>query len=481
MCYPPFTSGTLGGLAAMVFLAATVMLYRTTRGQPAASPRPAGASVWKLNLGLICLVFLAGLYCNTGTLTPYALTNVPRVDATTGYLFSVDHELFRSLYEFVNGGDRSQWDHAILLRRILYPALAWPFMRVWGFETGGVIASLVCNVAGLLAGLWLLRRQIGERGAIFAGWLLAFYPGAAYWAGLPYIYALIFPCSLLLMNGLVALTGSISLRRIVLVSLGMGVAYLAYDLVFFFLPASLLALGWQRRWREAAVSVTAQVLPLLVWSMILRFGFGQAAVNSNTGIFSVVLNAYLHPGETAAWRELAAQVPLSGWHVWFGANFLFLPALLLGLVVLNAVTSRLKPSSAETALLLTAVALFLFANLAPPYVNQWNLRGAWISRLYQPLFPALVFFAARWWQALPPLRPGLRLIVFAGVLGASLGNALIVFGPILHNPGRVSEQAFYAFYTHTDVLLLHSYEQNLDEHGRRPLGFPRPVEAKSVP
>jgi hypothetical protein len=49
------------------------------------------------------------------------------------------------------------------------------------------------------------------------------------------------------------------------------------------------------------------------------------------------------------------------------------------------------------------------------------------------------------------------------------GNALIVFGPVLHNPFRLSERAFYGFCNHTDVHFL--YEHHLEQFGRSPVGF----------
>jgi hypothetical protein len=117
--------------------------------------------------------------------------------------------------------------------------------------------------------------------------------------------------------------------------------------------------------------------------------------------------------------------------------------------------------------------LFLFNNLAPDYYGAaWVMRGTWISRIYQPIFPALVLFAARWWQHLPPLDWGRRALVWIVLGGALAGNALIVFGPILDNPLKVSETAFYRFYNHTDLHWV--YEENLHGYGRRPLGFPKP-------
>ena len=104
------------------------------------------------------------------------------------------------------------------------------------------------------------------------------------------------------------------------------------------------------------------------------------------------------------------------------------------------------------------------------------MRGTWIARLYQPVFPVLIIFIARWWQHLPEGRPRLRVFAGAAVGLALLGNALVIFGPILNNPGRISEQAFYRFYNHTDVHWI--YGDYLRDFGRRPLGFPEPQSGK---
>jgi hypothetical protein len=88
------------------------------------------------------------------------------------------------------------------------------------------------------------------------------------------------------------------------------------------------------------------------------------------------------------------------------------------------------------------------------------------------VFPALVLFAARWWQNLPPLDWRRRALVWTALGCTAAGNALIIFGPILGNPLKVSETAFYRFYNHSELHWL--YESHLREYGRRPIGFPRP-------
>jgi hypothetical protein len=193
---------------------------------PTSAARPPASGRWRWHLAGASLLLLSGLYCNTGTLSPYGNTHFGHLVKETGYLYNNDHPHFRVLFDFVDGAPKKVWDKALLLRRVLYDVIAWPLMKAGGFEIGGTIASLVFNVAGFAVGISLLRRRIGERGAIFAAWILALYPGAMYWGGLPYPYALIFPLSLLLTIALMDLPG-LRLLPLAGVSLAMGVAYLS--------------------------------------------------------------------------------------------------------------------------------------------------------------------------------------------------------------------------------------------------------------
>ena len=483
LSYPPWYSLELGLLAGGVFVVAVAGLYWLSRQAPVPAPgdRTAAPS-WFWHVAGSGLLFLAGLYCNTGTLAPYANTAARFLVAPdTGYLYSVDHHHFRALFDFVNGAERATWEHALMLRRILYSVLAWPFTRLGGFEVGGVVAGLIFNGAGFLAGVWLLRHRLGTRAAIFAAWLLALYPGAAYWVGMPYAYTLIFPCSLLCMLGLMALADAPPPKRLVVICFAMGFAYLAYDLALFFLPATLFLLAWRRRWTAATAACATQMLPTMLWLAVLRFGFGIPLVNANTSSMGAAAGAYLHPGDLGLWWVQASGIAGTGWDTFFGANFLFLPALCLLIVALNPSTARIRPSLAEAALALAVVGVFLFMNLAPAYAGAWQLRGSWIARLFQPVFPAFIVFAARWWRNLPPLGAGRRALVWAAVIGAAAGNALVVFGPILADPGHISREAFYRFYTHNDKLLATPYDDILRTWGRRPLGFPAPLPESSRP
>jgi hypothetical protein len=483
---PILYCGAIGDVAAAVLLACVAIWWRLASDATGIAPSPSlRRNRWRWHLTGAAVLFLLGLYCNTGTLAPYASTSSPIVLPETGYAYNGDHRHFRVLFDFVDGRGRATWDHAILLRRILFPALGWPLMKLFGFEIGGALASLALNTAAFVYALVLIRRFIGERAGVFCAWILALYPGAAYWAGLPYPYALIFPASLLLMLGLMRLCEGVGGWRLVALSFAMGIAYLGYDLAAFFIPATVIALGGRRRWGRACASAALQLAPSAMWTAVLIFHFGQPLENANTTIYHSVFLSYLHPSALAQdWRAIV-RVPAIGADIFFAANFIFIPALFLFVLVVNPFTSRIRFHLAETALLFSGLALFLFLNLAPNSFTGWAMNGTWIARLYQPVFPALVIFAARWWQGLPSLPPPLRGIIAGALAATTLGNALVVFGPILGNPGRVSENAFYRFYNHTEAHYL--YAANLESLGRRPLGFPRrqlpppaPSEVKSA-
>ena len=475
---PRYYTRNIGYIAAFFFTAAILGFLIVNRKPNSSSPpvlspdqKAFASGRWGWHLTGVSCLMLAGLYCNTGTLAPYGNTHFGHVVKDTGFLYNSDHEYFRVIFDFVDGAPLSVWDNAIFLRRILYHVLAWPFMKIGGFEIGGAIASIAFNFSAFIISLFLIKKRIGEKGAIFAGWLLALYPGSMYWGGLPYPYALIFPLSLLLM---VALFDLPNLRPLplCLISLAMGVSYLSYDLSVYFLPSAMLLLAWKKRLKAAAVSAVLQIIPALVWLLYLNLVLGQNLENSNSISYRAIISSYLNVRDLVAWFNYASDFPNVALDVWFGANFIFIPALFLVLFAINPITARIRFAPAEIALLFVSAGLFLFNNLAPDYHGEspWVMRGTWIARIYQPVFPAIIFFSARWWQALPSLRQPYRVLLLLLLSITIAGNALITFGPILNNPFKLSEHAFYRFYNHTDLHW--AYEANLKNYGHRPLGSP---------
>lgn len=469
---PILYSRTVAYSALAAFIAALLALRRLTPNESIPALAPADASPrFTLHVTAAALVFLAGLYFATGTLAPYANTLLSPPDPATGYLYNGDHATHRTLFAFVDGEPRAAWQDSLLLRRVLYAVLAWPWMHGLGFELGGVVFNLCANLLGFLAGVAMVRRHVGLRGATLAAWLFALYPGAAYWVGQPYAYALIFPLGIAAFWILLELSAARP-ARLALLSLALGTIYLTYDFHVYFLPASLLLLVWQRRWTAAAASAFLQILPLGAWLWVMKNVVRVPLENSNTGVYRELFVSFFTPRPFAETLPRLTALPETALDIFLGANFLFLPLLALLVWALDFSWAHFTRHRAVPALLAAGAALFIFCNFPPPLPTVWNLTGSWIARLYQPLFPALVFSLAWWWQErLPsaPLARGCRVVLVGATLAA---NALVCFGPITGLRAPLAETAFYRFYDHTDLHWV--YERNLRIHGRRPLGFPRP-------
>jgi hypothetical protein len=149
--------------------------------------RQAAASLLLVALGWLC----------TGTLASYAVgLDIAIVWRPCGYLLNCDHGQFLASHLMLDGAPRATWEGSVVLRRTLYPLLAYPFAKVLGFEYGGILANFLLALAALIGFSEYIRRKVGNAGATAAALLIATYPGIHYWVGLPYSYAVIVPSSL---------------------------------------------------------------------------------------------------------------------------------------------------------------------------------------------------------------------------------------------------------------------------------------------
>jgi hypothetical protein len=133
----------------------------------------------------------------------------------------------------------------------------------------------------------------------------------------------------------------------------------------------------------------------------------------------------------------------------------------------------------EVAILLTALAVWAFNNLAPPYAGKWQMRGEWIARLYQPLFPVLLTYLARLVEPSGSAPTRARRWLTAGVAGTVVLNALVMTGPFLGATGYTGT-VYAAFYAHAPPGSdygrdpVGTMEKHLELLGRRPLGVCSP-------
>ena len=427
----------------------------------------------RLLLGGAALLLALGIWVNTGTLAPYGATlEKPFLWEPCKYALNIDHFHFKATFLMLDGAPRDQWEFSVVLRRILYPLLAYPFMKVLGFGGGGLVTNVLLAVGSLLVFWPALRRRTGSDPPLALLALLATYPGWMYWAGLPYSYAAIVPLCLLCMMLLWRVETLTTWREALLVGLGLGVLFTGYDLLPFFGLAAVLLLLWRRLWGLCAVLFVAQLAPSALVSIVLWEVFRVPFRNGNTEAYFHVLESYFHPKDLWAWWWWLKQFPQAVVANTFFSNFLFLP--LLFLLVLIAARwlprgSRAVLRPAEVWLLIAAALLFLFNNLAGPYPG-WPLRGAWVPRLYQPVFVAMVSALALFYARAHLLPRALRRGAWAALGLVVALQAWVVFMPVLGD-ARLSGWLYYRFYQHSPRPM---YAENLQKLGARPVGFCSP-------
>jgi hypothetical protein len=411
------------------------------------------------------LLLMLAIWLSSGTMAPYASTFFrPVVSTPCGYLYNFDHPQHRAVFEMLDGQPPERWRGSLVLRRFLFPLVAYPFMKAAGFELGGFVASLVFHLAALVTLGIFLRRRHGEDAAVAGLWLFAVYPGVTYWAALPYANAAIVPASVGLYALCTRLDEETRAGRVTVLSAAMGLLFVAYDLAPFFGVAGILLMLRRRRFALLPIAAVCMAAGPLLASLVLKLAFHVPWTNTNTALYGTVARAWLHPPGLGVWLRSLADFPLLAVRIFFTSNLLFLPALFLVLVAL----AREPLTPAEGALSAAVALVFLFNNLAPPYEDRWQMRGDFIPRLYQPLFIVMLAYAARVvggsWHG-PRVRR--RLVLVAATL-AFVGNASIAFGPI----GRVpwAGYVYHRFYMHSGPETM---DQELAKAGRRPLGFCR--------
>lgn len=429
----------------------------------------------RLQLAGACLVLALCLWVNTGTLAPGGATlEHPFVWEPCKYLLNIDHFHYKATFLMLDGAPRDQWDFSVVLRRILYPLIGYPFMKLLGFGAGGLVTNVLLS-AGSLAVFWLaLQRRFAGQVPPAVLWLLALYPGWVYWGGLPYSYATIVPASLLGLILLWRIETLTTWREALLVGLGLGVLFTAYDLLPFFGAAALFLLLWRRLWGLCAVLAVAQLIPAVLVTVLLQAVYGVPFRNSNTAPYFQILASYLPPYDWKSWGALLSQFPRVLAETYLFSNFLFLPILfLLGLVAVRWLPTQGpgpgKPrplGPAEASVLLAAALLFFFNNAAPPYAG-WQLRGLWIARLYQPVVSVMFAVLAGLFAQARLLPRRVRQGAWAALFLTLALNAWLIFAPVLGH-AELSGFVYYRFYRHAQREV---YAENLRKYGARPVGF----------
>lgn len=417
------------------------------------SDRASGARP-RLSIAAASAVMLLGIWLSSGTMAPYAATlDSPLVLEPCHHLANIDHEQFEATFAFLDGAPPEEWSYSLVLRRLLFPLLAYPLMKAFGFLWGGILTSMLLHLLAMALLDRFVRRRYSEAAAVVAAWLLATYPGVAYWGGLPYSYAIIVPACIVAVIALFRIDESGEPSSLVRSSLLLGLTFTAYDLLPFFGAASVLLVLRKRSVRASIINAASFLLPPGAVAAFLLWHPAIPDSNPNTGIYATIVRAYLEPVFTG-WGSLLSELPKAAWGSFIFGNFVVLP--LAWLLALPVTRVKRRFERVELAVLLAVTAVFLVNNLAPVYYG-WQMRGDWIARLYQPIFVVFLLSLAR----MSTLSRTARWISVAAVVL----NAVIVFGPVTGN--RAASFVYARFYRHgTDQGLT----RNLERFGRRPLG-----------
>ena len=422
-------------------------------------------------------ILCIAMYLSTGTLSPYANTvnfppDYPLVDPACHYLFNGDYYQFSALFRLLDGKPRSTWTHSPVLHRILYNAFAYPFMKIFEHDLGGLITNFfLMAIAFISFGLFALRTT-GENGAIAGMWLLALYPGITYYCGQPFLYAFIVPGCLWLYMLLWKLNKYTSMSNVWITSLGMGFLFLGYDLLIFFGTAAFLLLAFRKKFVQVPVMVLGMFAFPALWWCVAHYGLRASFAGENSRAYSVILQSYFQPVNFPQWLELLKKLPENLMYNYFFSSFLFLPLLFIISLIVGACVRQKLLTLPEYCLFASVALVFLFNNCAPPYDFRWQMRGTWIARLYQPLFVVLLFSCARLFQAFSARKLSRPLAVMMTLLLALtvFGNGMVALGPALNDPWGISSGVYWNFYKHSPPQTM---KMNLSKYGRRPWGFCR--------
>ena len=413
------------------------------------------ASNWPHAVGIVALVGV-GAWLSSGTLSPLpAVSDLPLVQEDCHYLVDIDWGHHISPYLMLQGEPEESWGYSVVLRRILYPLLSLPFVIWLGYLVGALLFNVLMTLTAIFGFGAFVNRRLGRRSALTVMWLLATYPGAYYAIAMPYAYAAIVPATLVAYMALSLAHETERITRAVPAALLLGLTFLAYDLFPYFLPALALSQLLRRRILWAVLLPVIAMLPsvLLVW---IYSRAGIPLTNSNTVTYANIIGSYLAGADLSTWWNEVSELPRALLGSYLFSTYFFLPVLATVVLVLHR-RSRLL-NVPEVALLISIATVFLFNNLAPPYLG-WQMRGEWIARLYQPIFVILLMVVAR--AAARPHRTLPTLVAATAVL-----NFAVVLTPSLGLPILDQVQARYYLTAPAQTL-----DDNLDAWGRRPLGF----------
>ena len=416
-------------------------------------------------LFIISILFLISeMYLNTGTLSAYAVTleNPMVID---GHIVNYDYVHHECNYNFIIGSDPETWSNGWVLRRELFFIVAFPFFKLFGFYFGGIIAAFSITIFSYFVFIKFIFKTFGIQQAYVGMALFVAYPGIMYWIGSPFAQTMIVPCSCLIYILMWKINESLILKKQLMYLSIIAILFTAYDLFVFFYPAILLIFFTKRQWIALFCSLPIMLLPQILIVFWLKAKGVDQLNDRNSGVYAIIINSYIHPGDLAIWWNSIKQVPNILIHNFINSNFLFLPSLFL-ILTPWAFVKKFQMNRIEIFVLLSALLVFLFNNLAPPYTAEFSMQGKWIARIYQPIFVILIMFIVRFSVVAFNSSKISKRIFISLICLCFIGNSIINFGGCFKS--RFTQWAWFSFYQHSFPSTMIN---NLNKYGAKPIGF----------
>ena len=411
------------------------------------------------------LFLLLQMYFNTGTLSGYAVT-LQNPHVTEGYIVNYDYTHYQCNYNFVMDQPAETWYGGWVLRRQLFYVLAFPLLKLFGLYNGGTIAAFILTLIGFYTFIKFVYKTIGIKQAYVAMALLASYSGIMYWIGSPFAQVMIVPCCCWLYMLMWKMNDTNKLSHHVLYLSVISILFTAYDLFIFFYPAILLIYLSKREWIKMILSLPIMLIPQTVIVFLLKHGGAGEIKNENSGLYLTIIKSYLNPGDVQSWINMLIEVPKTLLSNFLDANFWFLPILFL-IIVTWGIFKKVRFNNIEASILITALVVFLFNNMAPEYTAGFLMRGEWIARIYQPIFIVLIMYIIRFSTHIFNATKIQKSVFILLIISCFIGSVILNFGVCLKS--NLTQWAWYRFYQHAPP---NTMQTNLKKFGARPIGFP---------
>jgi hypothetical protein len=417
-------------------------------------------------LSIICalVILLVQMYVNTGTLSAYAVT-LQNPFKMEGYIVNYDYAHYQCNYNFIIGESVDKWGTGWVLRRELFYIISFPFFKLFGFYIGGILSAFVITLTSFYFFIKFIYKNIGIQSAYVAMILLSTYPGIMYWIGSPFAQVMIVPCCCWVYVIMWKMSQTDKLKKHILYLSIISLMFTAYDLFVYFYPAILLIYLKHCQWKKVFVSLPIMIIPQILIILWLKSSGATTISSANSGLYFTITKSYFHITDFSSWLEILELVPKILFDNFLDSNFLFLPLLFLIAFILG-LFKKFALNEIETSILFFVLMVFLFNNLAPWYEADFQMRGVWIARVYQPIFIVMLMYIVRFSALMADNKP-LRANYFIGliILCACLNLAINVGGIF---GSKLTERAWYRFYQHSPP---NTMTENLKKFGVRPIGF----------